>query len=272
MGVLAIWRYPVKAMLGELLDRARVRSGGIEGDRRWVVRDARTGDPIASKRGPTDPRLRECRAEIDGEGRLTVAAPGGAGMARGATAAAELLSDLLGRPVTLDEHPGSGRGFLRTSGHHDLAPLHVLTTGSLNHMRRMAPGSDWDPRRFRPNLLLDDGLPGDALSETRLLGTELRSGSGAALAVGLPTPRCVVTTRAREELPRDTGLLRRIAQVSRWDLGPFGRPACLGTYAEVVSEGTVEVGERLAVVKRLPAEEAVSASVERIASTGERGA
>jgi hypothetical protein len=38
VGVLAIWRYPVKAMLGER---------------------------IAGRRGPTDPRLQACRAQID---------------------------------------------------------------------------------------------------------------------------------------------------------------------------------------------------------------
>lgn len=40
---------------------------------------------------------------------------------------------------------------------HDFAPLHLMTTRSLTHMRRAAPQSDWDPRRFRPNLVLDDG-------------------------------------------------------------------------------------------------------------------
>ena len=38
MGVLAIWRYPVKAMLGELLDTVGV--------------------------GPTDPRRRACRERV----------------------------------------------------------------------------------------------------------------------------------------------------------------------------------------------------------------
>jgi uncharacterized protein YcbX len=34
MGVLAIWRYPVKAMLGELLDAVEVGPQGRTGDRR----------------------------------------------------------------------------------------------------------------------------------------------------------------------------------------------------------------------------------------------
>ena len=64
MGVLASWRYPVKAMLGELLEAVAIGPRGCEGDRRWIVVDAATGERIANKRGPTDPRLRACRAEL----------------------------------------------------------------------------------------------------------------------------------------------------------------------------------------------------------------
>ena len=52
MGVVAIWRYPVKAMLGELLDAVAIGPRGCEGDRRWIVVDATTGERVANKRGP----------------------------------------------------------------------------------------------------------------------------------------------------------------------------------------------------------------------------
>jgi uncharacterized protein YcbX len=38
--VKEIWRYPVKSMRGEMLERAAVGFGGIPGDRIWVVRGA----------------------------------------------------------------------------------------------------------------------------------------------------------------------------------------------------------------------------------------
>jgi uncharacterized protein YcbX len=41
--VKEIWRYPVKSMRGEMLDRAAVGFGGIPGDRIWVVRGAQGG-------------------------------------------------------------------------------------------------------------------------------------------------------------------------------------------------------------------------------------
>lgn len=156
MGVLAIWRYPVKAMLGQELEWAELTAGGLEGDRRWVVADAASGERIASKRGPTDPRLRECRARIDAGGELVVTLPDGAA-ARGALAIAAALSELLERRVVLVEHGGTGTGLADTSGHHDFAPLHFLTTRSLAHVRDLAPEADWDVRRFRPNVVFDDG-------------------------------------------------------------------------------------------------------------------
>jgi uncharacterized protein YcbX len=266
MGVMAIWRYPVKAMLGELLDRVGVAAGGLEGDRRWVVEEVAGGRRIASKRGPTDARLRACRARLGDGGELVITLPDGRTAVTGVASIAEALSDLLGRRLTLVEHPGGGDRFARTGGHHDFAPLHLLTTRTLAHMSAVAPQSDWDVRRFRPNLVLNDGGAPGELTERALLGAELRGSSGVRLRVGLPTPRCVVPTRAREELPADPGLLRAIAGQSRWDLGPFGRPACLGAYAEVARGGRLVVGERLRVERPadVTSESAVAAAVERV--------
>jgi uncharacterized protein YcbX len=268
MGVLAIWRYPVKAMLGQELEWADVSAGGLEGDRRWVLADTVTGALIANKRGPTDERLRACRARIDGGGELVVTLPDGTTVS-GVLAVAGALSELLGRRLVLVEHPGGGEGFVRTGGHHDFAPVHVMTTRSLAHMRSVAPASDWDVRRFRPNVVFDDGTAPGALAERELVGRELRGPSGVRLRVGLPTPRCVVPTRAREELPGDPRLLKHLAAESRWDLGPFGRPVCLGAYAEVSRGGRLAVGERVAVGPRAAAsaDAAVADAVERVVAS-----
>jgi uncharacterized protein YcbX len=248
VGVLALWRYPVKAMLGELLDAVEIGLGGCAGDRRWIVVDARTGERIANKRGPTDPRLRACRASLGEEGELRVTLPDGA-MLEGAEIAAA-LSELLGRPVRLE-----------AGTHHDAFPIHLITTSTLAHLRTIAPESDWDARRFRPNVVLDDGEPADGFAEDALLGGRLRAPSGLELAVELPTPRCVVPTRAREELPADPRILRTLVREHRVDLGPFGRQGCAGAYAEVARAGEVRVGQRLAVE---PGETTVEAAVARL--------
>src|SRR6185312_11796656 len=142
MGVLAIWRYPVKAMLGELLDAVAIGGRGCEGDRRWVVVDARTGERIANKRGPTDPRLRACRAELlddrGGHPSLRVTLPDGSALVGAEIEAA--LSELLERSVRLERSvaPADGR-FGTTGAYHDLAPIHLVTTGTLAHLRAVAP-------------------------------------------------------------------------------------------------------------------------------------
>lgn len=56
MSVLAIWRYPIKAMLGEFIESVEVGLGGLAGDRRWIVAEVATGRRIANQRGPTDDR------------------------------------------------------------------------------------------------------------------------------------------------------------------------------------------------------------------------
>ena len=53
------------------------------------------------------------------------------------------------------------------------------------------------------------------------------------ITVGLPTPRCVVPTRAHEELPADPRVLRTLAADHRIALGRFGNQPCAGAYAEV---------------------------------------
>jgi uncharacterized protein len=95
--------------------------------------------------------------------------------------------------------------------------------------------------------LLDDGPEGESFAEDALLGASLQAPSGLELTVGLPTPRCVVPTRAQDELPADPAILRTLVERHRIDLGPFGRHGCAGAYAEVASAGRLRTGERLAV-------------------------
>jgi uncharacterized protein YcbX len=195
MDVLAIWRYPVKAMLGERLDAVRIGPSGCTGDRRWVVVDADTRERIANKRGPTDPRLRACRAELldDGEHELPPRVTLPDGQILDACEIEDALSLLLQRRTRLETSgtPALGR-FGAPGAHHDAAPVHLVTTSTLAHLRTIAPGSDWDVRRFRPNLVLDDSPTSTGFAEDELLGGRLRGHSGIELTVGLPTPRCVV--------------------------------------------------------------------------------
>ena len=60
-----------------------------------------------------------------------------------------------------------------------------------------------------------------------------------------PSPRCVMTTVAQGDLPRDLEVLRTLARHNRIETPGLGNFACLGIYAEVVRPGRVAVGDPL---------------------------
>jgi uncharacterized protein YcbX len=129
----------------------------------------------------------------------------------------------------------------------DLAAMHVLTTSTLATLAAEHPGGEWDARRFRPNILFDDGNEPGANGEDGWIGRDLQIGAGPRINIVASTPRCVMTTLGQADLPRDPEVLRTMARANRRPLGEFGLFAAAGAYAEVVSSGTVRVGDTVAV-------------------------
>jgi uncharacterized protein YcbX len=60
--IRALWRFPVKSMLGEELDAADLSDGGIVGDRAYALRDRETGKVASAKHPKLWPNLLACRA------------------------------------------------------------------------------------------------------------------------------------------------------------------------------------------------------------------
>jgi uncharacterized protein len=103
--------------------------------------------------------------------------------------------------------------------------------------------TDFDARRFRPNLVVDtDGGPG--FPEDAWLGSRLRVGE-ALFRVVVPTPRCVIPTLGHDELPPDPGIMRAVAKEHRVPVFDLGRLSCLGVYLDVLEPGTVQVGDAI---------------------------
>lgn len=119
---------------------------------------------------------------------------------------------------------------------YDVYPIHLITTASLRAMEREAPGSRFDVRRFRPNLLVD--VDGDDLAEFEWCGGQLR-GAQVSLSTDIPAIRCSIPTREQGELPPDPNVLRTLnAHAER----------CLGVYGTVERGGRLAVGEPLEFV------------------------
>jgi uncharacterized protein YcbX len=62
--VRALWRFPVKSMLGEELDAADLSQGGILGDRAYAIVDKETGKVASAKHSKLWPDLLKCRASF----------------------------------------------------------------------------------------------------------------------------------------------------------------------------------------------------------------
>jgi MOSC domain-containing protein len=60
--IRALWRFPVKSMLGEELEAVELNEGGIVGDRVYAIRDRKTGKVASAKHPKLWPNLLGCRA------------------------------------------------------------------------------------------------------------------------------------------------------------------------------------------------------------------
>jgi uncharacterized protein YcbX len=119
----------------------------------------------------------------------------------------------------------------------DLFPLSVLTTSTLDRLNELEPGSRFDARRFRMNVIVDTPEPG--FVENSWLGRTLEIGDEVQINIVLPDPRCVMTNLAQEELPRDPHILKTLAQHNRLDVAGGGLYPCAGVYAVAGSTGTM---------------------------------
>ena len=218
MNVAALWRYPVKSMLGEERREAHLGANGVAGDRAFAVRGA-DGKPGSAKRID---ELFAFRARYDGEWP-EIACPDGRRMRGDDPRVHAALSEALGRPVTLVRESGEP--------YFDAEPIHIVTTSALQWLRARLPGSRIDERRFRPNLVVSCGEQGQP--ELSWIGRTLRAG-GATLRISAATGRCRMTTLAQADLPHDPAVLRAITAHA---------DVQFGVYAEVVEPGRVAVGD-----------------------------
>jgi len=123
----------------------------------------------------------------------------------------------------------------------DLSPLSVLTTSTLARLRELMPDAKCDVRRFRMNVIVATTESG--FLENDWVGRELALGATARLIVALPDPRCVMTTLAQGDLPRDSDILRTIARHNMIQLGESGQYPCAGVYAVLGAPGSVRTGD-----------------------------
>src|SRR3954454_16595500 len=116
---------------------------------------------------------------------------------------------------------------------YDAYPILLMTRASLRAMAEHSPGSQFDVRRFRPNVLID--RDGAELVEFGWCGGRLHAPS-VTFAAEIPTLRCSVPTRRQGDLPADPDIVRTV------NAHP---DHCLGVYANVATAGTLAEGDPL---------------------------
>ena len=264
--VVALWRYPVKSMMGEELNSSEVTQRGLLGDRAYALVDAETGKVASAKNPRRWPRLFDFRAAyIDPPRKAERLPPVRITFPDGTVTSSEqpdvhtVLSGALGRSATLtltppetptlEEYWPDIEGLIHRETvtdegmpqdtFFDLGPVHILTTSTINRLRELYPQGRFEVRRFRPNLVVE--TPGETgFAENGWLNRTVAIGHEVLLRVFSPCPRCVMTTLPQGDLPQDHGILRAAAQHNN---------ANVGVYAMVVQPGLVRRGDAVRVVE-----------------------
>jgi len=248
--VTSLWRYPVKSLQGEAIASAQVEDDGVLGDRQWGIRDDRTGRILTARGRPE--LLSAAASYNDHEPLITL--PDGRTLVGPGARTDRQLSDWLASPVSLvtaaNTNAGRAEFFLDATDdtsqavewtmpegrYVDTAAVLVLTTASLSTAARLHPNGVWDPRRFRPNVLL--GLDGEGWIEDEWVGRVLRVG-GSSLIPAQPCSRCTMVTRAQPGLDADADVFRTLARHHR---GHFG------VWSDVFVPGVVSLGDDASLV------------------------
>lgn len=259
--VVSVRRYPVKSMQGEDLNAAWLTLRGLLGDRALALVDAADGKIVSAKNPRKWPAMFDFHSEFlqppqRGEPlppvRITL--PDGSRLTSDQPDIDEALSRTLARRVRLassasdqqileeywpDIEGLSQRDTVTEEGipagtFFDGAPVHLLTTATLERLRECYPPGRFEARRFRPNIVVQGAGGSAEFLEDSWLERTVSIGDEAQLRIWRRCPRCVMTTLPQADLPADPGVLRTAVRQNE---------GYVGVYATVLREGLIRRGD-----------------------------
>jgi MOSC domain-containing protein len=266
--VASLWRYPVKSMLGEELSVGEVTERGLLGDRAYALVDSADGKAATAKNPRKWPTLFGFSATFIEPPRagasvppVRITLPDGTTVTSQQANINQVLSTALSRSVTLNaagradagavnaeeywpdmeglEHRDTVTDFPLPEGtFFDCAMVHLLTTATLDRLRQLYPQGRFEIPRFRPNVVVTPASDEKDFVENGWVGRKLAIGDSVRLSITGPCIRCVMTTLAQGDLPRDPGILRTAAQHNK---------VSVGVYATVERGGMIRRGDAVKV-------------------------
>lgn len=263
--VVSLWRYPVKSMMGEELNASEVTERGLLGDRVYGLLDPSTGKVVSAKNPPKWSRMFDFRASLVSapeRGRTPparITLPDGTIVTSDGPDFDRVVSKALGREVrfvsaapdkpSLEEYWPDIEGLAHREAvtaeampprtFFDAAPIHVLTTATIDRLRELYPEGRFEVRRFRPNVVVQTSGAERGFVENHWVGQTLAMGRSVRLRITGPCSRCVMTTLPQGDLPQDGGILRTAAKHNKTNVG---------VYAVVDRGGRIARGDAVTVV------------------------
>lgn len=261
--VVSLWRYPVKSMMGEELNRSDVTNRGLLGDRAYALVDPLNGKVVSAKNPRKWPNLFDFRAAFPEPPRageplppLRITLPDGTMLGSDDSDCEQKVSGVLGREVTLESSARETQSLeeywpdmegldyretvtdeaMRAGTFFDLAVIHVLTTATIDRLRELYPQGRFEVRRFRPNLVIEPSSDETDFVENGWIGRTIAIGDEVRMKITQPCSRCVMTTLPQGDLPKDPGILRTAAQHNN---------VHVGVYASVLGGGSIRRGDEV---------------------------
>jgi uncharacterized protein YcbX len=226
--VEALFRYPVKSMRGELLDRAELGWHGVNGDRRLAFRRAgdRSGFPWLTASKLPDLLLFAPRPAAAGNLPSHICTPEGAEL--------PLFGEELAADVTR-RHGSSVEMTYLDRGIFDEAAISIITSTTVGDATSLA-SLRADVRRFRPNIVIAS-VRSVPYEEDEWVGGVLSFGEdekSAAIAVTNRDERCSMVNYDPDSARPTPELLKAIVRV---------RDNKVGVYGTTTRRGSIAVGQ-----------------------------
>lgn len=245
---------PVKGLALHHPESVDLTTGGVEGDRAFLLVDAAGEMASCTDIGA----LMTIRADYDAASNvLTVHGPAGVLHSAPVVLGARHDTDFYGlRVVSGHLVDGWGDVFsavagqpLRlvrgTTGAFDVANLTLIGSSTTAALASANGLDSVDARRFRMNVEIAGSAP---LDEDTWDGRELALGE-TVVRVGGSVKRCAATTRNPDSGDVDLQTLRLIRDLKgRQEFEPWGAGFYLGVYAEVLTGGRVRVGDAVTLL------------------------